>query len=234
MKLLLASVLVLILAISSPALSSTINAGPYIINLDIKTAQEPTLTVDTNTGSGSTSYLTNVKLNNQTVAALNIISYNEPQYAGFASTTMKKLLMNSLAREGQITYPSLTERTIDGSTAEVMSYWDPQLGTNVTIAEYWKDGSNIPGYSIPAGRTKVEILSKLETSLDENLLNSLSIQMPARTAASSSLNRAVIPSGISDRGRPQTMDIDQRCMQNWLDVGYTPSMIASLGWCRTP
>ncbi|HWQ20530.1 MAG TPA: hypothetical protein VN455_12180 [Methanotrichaceae archaeon] len=209
---------------------STVNAGPYTINFDLKTAMEPTFTVSTDRGNDSTRYQTNIILNNQTVAAIGITNYDDSQYSGFASTRTKALLLRALTQAGQITDSSLTKRMIDGNTAEIMSYWDPQLNQNVTMVEYWKDSNDIAGYNIPAGKTKVEILSKLTNELDNNLLNTLAIQMPAQTTASRP-DMTTYPSGIVKGGRSESVTVDSKCMQNWLDVGYTPSMILSLGWC---
>ena len=59
----------------------------------------------------------------------------------------------------------------------MQSYTASLMSANVTMATYWKDSQAVEGYSHLAGKTKVEILSKLPKGLTENLLSTLSIKI---------------------------------------------------------
>jgi len=245
MKLIMASILVLMLAMSASANPVEVSVGPYNISFDLKSSVEPTVTTSVEEDENSTIYLANIQLENETVATVGVTNYDEWQYAGFPCTRLKQLLMNALNSSGEIQDPSLTKRTIDESTAEVMSYSNPETDANSTLATYWKNIVVIEGYNIDASKEDVELISKLPHDLNENLLNTLSIIGPEQgapeqpvisedNATEMSSASEVSSIGSDASGKETSLDDDNeynQCIARWKDVGYTEAMIGFSGLC---
>ena len=144
MKLLIISGLVLIIALTSLASTTQTSVRPHNISSDLKASTEPIVV----TNISSTDYVYNavsIMLNNKTVASVGIVSYKGWQDAGLHDTGIRKALINVLVEAGEIQYPLLTDRTIDGNRSLVQSYFDPQSNSNVTVASYWKDSQVMEG-----------------------------------------------------------------------------------------
>lgn len=233
MKLIIASILVLLLAMSASAKPVEASVGPYNFSFDLKSDVEPTVTTSVEEDEDFTLYLANIQLENETVATVGVTNYDEWQYAGFPCTRLKQLLMGAMNRSGEIQNPSLTTRTIDGSTAEVMSYFYPGANTNSTLATYWKNIVVIEGYDITVSKDDVELISRLPYDLNENFLNTLSISAPEQPAPSG--NSAAEVSGAADMSGGKTSseyeDEYNKCVARWKDVGYTEAMIGFSGLC---
>lgn len=223
MKILVGLALVLMLTITASATTTTV--GPYSVSFDLRTATEPTVTSLVNTSTGSSSYYISIKQDNATVAGIGITDYNDWQDAS-TSLRIDTTLMDALKEAGEIQSPALTDEMIDGNNAKVWTYFDPQLNSNVTVAGYWRDAKKVEGYNLLVGKSKVEILTKQPKDQAENLLNSLSI---------SSINQQVttsVPKVNQGFMRPMPQ-YDRNCMKNYLDIGYTPSMVLFMGYCIT-
>ena len=170
--------LALILALATSASATETSAGPYNVSFDLKAAAEPTVSVSGPIeGDQSSQYYLNIKTSNTTAAGIGITSYKDWQDASFSEAQAKEALMSALAKAGEITNPAVIERIIDGSKATMQSYTASLMSANVTMATYWKDSQAVEGYSHLAGKTKVEILSKLPKDITENLLSTLSIKI---------------------------------------------------------
>jgi len=230
MKILLALVLLLALSCSASAKPTVASPSPYSISFDLKAAMEPTVTTGSENDNGSISYFTTIKLENKTVATINIINYNDWQDATFSSTStrLKASLMNALNESGEIRNPALFKRSIDGNNAEVQSYVVPKTNSNGTIAVYWKDSKICECGPVSVGKTKVEILSTLPRDLNENLLDSLNIKAPVQPSTATAT--IISPNG-HHRPNAVTSVVDANCMRMWTDLGYAPSQIEAMGWC---
>ena len=170
--------LALMLALAASASATEASAGPYSVSFELKTAAEPIVSVSGPIeGDQSSQYYLNIKTNNTTAAGIGITSYKDWQDASFPEAHAKEALMSALAKAGEISNPAIIERIIDGSKATMQSYTASLMSANVTMATYWKDSQAVEGYSRLAGKTKVEILSKLPKDLTENLLSTLSIKI---------------------------------------------------------
>ncbi len=170
--------LALMLALAASASATEASAGPYSVSFELKTAAEPIVSVSGPIeGDQSSQYYLNIKTNNTTAAGIGITSYKDWQDASFPEAQAKEALMSALAKAGEISNPAIIERIIDGSKATMQSYTASLMSANVTMATYWKDSQAVEGYSRLAGKTKVEILSKLPKDLTENLLSTLSIKI---------------------------------------------------------
>jgi hypothetical protein len=223
MKILMGLAIVLMLTVSASATTTTV--GPYSVSFDLRTATEPTVTSLVNTSADSSNYYISIKQNNVTVAGIGITDYSDWQDAS-TSLRLDMDLVNALKEAGEIQNPALTNRMIDGGKAIVGTYFDPQLNSSITVAGYWRDSKKVEGYGLLAGKSKVEILTKLPKDLADNLLNSLNIKSMNQPMTTSMPK--VNPGSI--RRFPQ---YDRNCMKNYEDIGYTPSMIIFMGYCIT-
>jgi hypothetical protein len=237
MKLILAPILVLMLAMSASASPVEVSAGPYNFSFDLKSDVMPTVNTSVDEDENSTIYLASIQLENETVATVGVTSYDEWQYAGFPCTRLKRLLMNALNSSGEIQDPSLTMRTIDGSTAEVMSYFHPEGSTNSTLATYWKNIVTIDGYKIDVSKENVELISKLPQDLNENFLSTLSISGPEQSLPEQPTESAIRPADMSSlseaSGKESSLEDNEynECVDRWKNVGYTEAMIEFSGLC---
>jgi hypothetical protein len=228
MKILLALIVVLMLSISASAEPTVASAGPYSISFDLKAPNQPTVVTGSENDNESMWYYANVNLDNKTVASIGIISYNDWQDATFSNTRLKVLLLDATNESGEIRDPSLIKRTIDGSNAEVESYISAMTNSSITDAEYWKDSKNSGYGQVLVGKTKVELISTLPKDLNENLLNTLSITAPVQPSTETT---TIGPNGVHKPNVAKPL-VDENCMREWTDLGYTRSQISWMGWCH--
>ncbi len=228
MKILLALIVVLMLSASASAKPTVASAGPYSISFDLKAPTQPTVVTGSESDNESIWYYANVNFDNKTVASIGIISYNDWQDATFSSTRAKVLLLDAVNESGEIRDPSLIKRTIDDSNAEVESYVSTMTNSSVTDAEYWKDSKNSGYGQVLVGKNKVELISNLPKDLDDNLLNTLNIKAPMQPSTATT---TISPNGAQKPNIAKPF-VDQNCMREWTDLGYTPSQISWMGWCH--
>jgi hypothetical protein len=208
MKQLSMSGLVLMLALATSASATEASAGPYSVFFDLKTAAEPTVSVSGPIeGDLSSQYYLNIKTNNTTTVGIDITSYKDWRDASFPEAQAKEALMSALAKAGEIANPAVIERIIDGSKATMQSYTASLMSANVTMATYWKDSQAIEGYSHLAGKTKVEILSKLPKDITENLLSTLSIKITSNENTSSVAANAA--SAVNESAQAATNELTE-------------------------
>jgi hypothetical protein len=227
-KILLALIVVLVLSISASAKPTVASAGPYNISFDLNASTEPVVVTGSENDNGSIWYYANVNFDNKTAASIGIISYDDWQDATFSSTRAKVLLLDAINESGEIRDPTLIKRTIDGCDAEVESYVSAMTNSSVTNAEYWKDSKNSNYGQVLVGKTKVELISTLSKDLNENLLNTLNIKAPVQP---STVTTTTDPNGVH-RPKVAKPSVDENCMREWTDLGYTPSQISWMGWCH--
>jgi len=228
MKIILALIVVLMLSISASAKPTVASAGPYRISFDLKAPNQPTVVTSSESDNESIWYYASVELDNKTVAGIGIINYNDWQDATFSNTRLKVLLLDAKNESGEIRDPTLTKRTIDGNDAEVESYVSAMTNSGVTNAEYWKDSKNSGYGQVLVGKTKVELISTLPKDLNENLLGTLSIEASMQPSTTTTTPG---PNGVHKPNVAKPL-VDENCMREWTELGYTPSQIAWMGWCH--
>ncbi|MGA9097986.1 MAG: hypothetical protein WB392_03545, partial [Methanotrichaceae archaeon] len=195
--------------------------------LNLNALVEPSFNTTMYSDSNSSSYLADIILNNKTMATIDIINYNQWQDTGFPDAYTKVLLYDALNRSGEIKNPVTTMMTVDGNKAMMTSLVNPESGDNVIIANYWKDSTKIADYGLTAGKTEVEILSRLPKDEASSLLSTLKITSTGQPSTAPT-NPPVTSSGSSHP------IIDSQCMKEWTDLGYTSNIIGFMGWCLSP
>jgi hypothetical protein len=143
----------------------------------------------------TSSFHIDIIFDNDTRALIGIENYNQWQYAGHPCTILKKLV---LELDKTTLSGNVSKRMIDGKEGEVVYSTfvrnrDNKV-LNSTMAVFWPDSIDVPGYSVPVGRTKVEILAVFPNNLSESLLDTIQIgisEQPARLETMAVLERSI-------------------------------------------
>lgn len=230
MKLLWASILLLLLAVSAFAKPVEISAGPYNISFDLSTAREFNVTLHPEVEDNESSwYYIDVVLDNGTRAGLGISTYKSWQCADYPCIYWENLYLQSAKDAGEIQNGSASERIIDGKDGYIirqeMSVPGENRIINSTIAEYWLDAEEIEGYGLMAAKTEVEMISRLPENLTEDLLNTIHVEFNQQSSTLTTMSYEGEP-GITVRDQTDADPIGTVIIPEVVSLG--PAYVAVL------
>jgi len=205
MKALFILALMALLVISASAKHEEISAGPYNVSFYLNTTRNYSVTLNPESiENNSSSYMFEVKFDNNTRAAVGIIKYNNWQYADFPCSLWQQLYLKN---DPEIINSSMSYPIIDGKVGQVISVTSPGINdnktTNSTIVEVWMDGKKIEGYDFLVGKTKVEMILKLPDNLTRDMLNTFHLKTEENIKLET---KAAISQSPSISVRTQTID----------------------------
>ena len=187
MKLLLATIFILMLSSLASSAPETHQLGPFTVSFDLNTnLNYSTQTPNPQGDSLATVYPLIINTNSATGALIRITEYNNP-----VDSTL--LMRGSLAlmnmRESGINVTVPESLTIDGKEGFFISGVPPSAGVNVapgfTIyqSQYWLDSKSCECGPVSVGTTSVDITSTYPQDITTNLLNSLHVGKTGSAAA---------------------------------------------------
>lgn len=228
MKLLLSLSLVLLHAVSASAKPIQVLIGPYSLSFDPNAPRAPSFITSISKNSGSIQYVAQTFRGNNVRATLNIIKFNEWQYAGFPDAMARWLLYSSMNRSVNIKSPGTTKMIVDGKQAMVASNINPTSSDYNIMAEYWKDRSKMAVYGFPVSKAKVELISTLPKDQIGSLMNTLGIKSSGQRTGSQG-------TGLQGSGKQSQVPVmDEECVSDWMDMGCPPEQILLMGSCVNP
>ncbi|MGA9098056.1 MAG: hypothetical protein WB392_03905 [Methanotrichaceae archaeon] len=177
MKALFILAVMAILVTSALAKHEEISAGPYNVSFDLNTTRNYSITLHPESiENNSSSYMFEVKFDNDTRAAVGITKYNNWQYADFPCRLWQQLYLQN---DPNIKNFSMTYPIIDGKVGQMISTTAPRIKDNKiinsTVVEVWMDGKKIEGYDLLVGKIKVEMILMLPDNLTKNMLNTFQL-----------------------------------------------------------
>lgn len=173
MRALVIFALIAFLALPALAEREEISAGPYNVSFDLNTARNYSIMLHPESiDNDSSSYMFEVKFDNDTRAAVGIVKYNNWQCADFPCSLWQNLYLENdpTIKSFNISYP-----LIDGKVGQVITTEAPRIKdnkiVNSTEVEIWMDSKKVEGYDFLMGKTKVEMILLLPDNLTRDMLN---------------------------------------------------------------
>ncbi len=173
MKALFILAVMALLVTSALAKHEEISAGPYNASFDLNTTRNYSITLHPESiENNSSSYMFEVRFDNDTRAAVGIIKYNNWQLADFPCTFWQQLYLEN---DPTISNFSVSYPTIDGKVGQMISTTLSGAMDNKTAnssaVEVWLDSKKIEGYDFLVGKTKVEMILQLPDNMTKDMLN---------------------------------------------------------------
>lgn len=177
MKLLSATVLLLMLSSVAIAAPDSQQLGPYTVSFDLNASYKTQIAKPIETKNASY-YQISLYVNNSTFAIIEITEHTEPTDATLQ--LYKSILVpNMLIREG-LNATHIEDKTIGGKEGFLITSVPLKTKNAAPIvvyrAMYWPDSEKCECGPVSVGRTSATITSTFQKDITESLLSSLKIE----------------------------------------------------------